>query len=66
MAQFDDDTLRAFQVIYEALQKLEGGMAKLAGALGGDIDEDVHKNNTIGPELHTLRNIDQRIWPPRH
>jgi len=65
MAQFDDDTLRALQVIYTALQALEGGMGKLAGAIGGGVEEDVRKNNSIGPELHTLRNIDQRIWPQR-
>jgi len=63
MAEFDDETLRALQVIYQALQKLEGGMGKLAAALGGDVDADVRKNN-IYSELHTLRNLDQRIWPP--
>jgi len=65
MTPFDPDTLRAMQVIYKALQALEGGMGKLANALGGEVGEDVRKNNSIYEELHTLRNIDQRIWPPR-
>ena len=62
MAEFDKDTLRAMQIIYRALQTLEGGMGKLAEATGNN---GVSQKNSIQWELHALRNLDQRIWPQR-
>lgn len=36
-------------------------MAKVAEACEPAVYDDVMKNNTIGPELHGLRNLDPRI-----